>query len=135
MSGFIDGEGCFNINVIKSKSYKSGYQVKPRFILTQHLRDLELMNIIAEYLGCGTLNKTTDTCLYLTVSKLKDINEIIIPLLTKYPLQGSKKSDFNFFCSVIDLMKDKAHLTAEGVASIQAIKAKMNTGNLYNNKD
>lgn len=134
MAGFIDGEGCFNINIIKAKDCKSGYQVKARFILAQHSRDLELMLSIKEYLGCGTLSntaKTVSSYLYLTVSKFKDINEKIIPLLNKYPLPGSKKSDFNLFCYVIALMKDKAHTTSEGIAKIQAIKAKMNRGNLY----
>lgn len=131
MAGFIDGEGCFNINMIKTKTCKSGYQVRARFILAQHLRDLELMHSIEKYLGCGTLSNTANTYLYLTVSKFKDINDKIIPLLNKYPLQGSKKSDFNLFCCVIALMKDKAHTTTEGIAKIQAIKAKMNRGNSY----
>ena len=64
-----------------------------------------------------------------------DINNKIIPLLIKYPLQGSKRSDFILFCSVIDLINDKAHLTTEGIAKIQEIKSKMNRGNLYNDID
>jgi hypothetical protein len=135
MVGFIDGEGCFNINIRKSKSCKSGgYQVVPRFVLVQHVRDLELINIIRDYLGCGTISNS-NTYVSLTVSKLSDINNKIIPLLIKYPLQGAKKSDFILFCRVLDLIKDKAHLTTEGLAKIQEIKGKMNRGNLYDNID
>jgi hypothetical protein len=129
--GFIDGEGCFNINILKSKSYKSGYQVISRLILVQHIRDLELINVICSYLGCGTI-RDSNTYVSLTVSKLYDINNKILPLLTKYPLQGSKRSDFILFCSIIDLINDKVHLTTEGVVKIQDIKSKMNRGNLYN---
>ena len=31
--GFVDGEGCFNVNIINSKTHKIGTQVKVRFSL------------------------------------------------------------------------------------------------------
>lgn len=32
--GFVDGEGCFNVNIINSKTHKIGTQVKVRFTST-----------------------------------------------------------------------------------------------------
>lgn len=49
--GFTDGEGCFNINIISSKTHKIGTQVKVRFILPQHSRDLDLMRKLVQFLG------------------------------------------------------------------------------------
>lgn len=73
-----------------------GVQVKVRFILTQHSRDLDLMKNLAEFLGCGTLSNVTNPYIYLTISKLLEINDKVIPLLNKYPLQvlRTKKLDF-----------------------------------------
>ena len=127
--GFVDGEGCFNVNIINSKKYKIGTQVKVRFILTQHSRDLYLMKMLVEYQICGILNeKKKNPYIYLTVSKLSEINDKIIPLFNKYPLQSSKKLDFDDFCEVVELMKNKAHLTTEGLDKIREIQARMNRG-------
>ena len=126
LAGFIEGEGCFNINLIKSSKYNTGYQVKARFILTQHSRDVELMQSILKYLGCGTLSNISNNYLYLTISKLNNLKDIIVPLLQKYPLQGGKKLDYLLFCEVISLMKNKEHLTDSGIKKIIEIKDKMN---------
>jgi len=36
LAGFIEAEGCFLIVLLKSKSYKTGYQILLRFTLAQH---------------------------------------------------------------------------------------------------
>jgi len=129
VTGFADGESYFSISIVKSpRLNKMGTQVKVRFILTQHSRDLDLMKTVVEFLGCGNLSEVTNTCVYLTVSKLIEINDKVIPLLNKYPLQGSKKLDFDLFCEVVELMKTQAHLTTDGLEKIRALKARMNTG-------
>jgi hypothetical protein len=38
----------------------------------------------------------------------------VIPLLKKYPIHGVKAENFENFCEIDELMKNKAHLTEEG---------------------
>ena len=64
----------------------------------------------------------------LEVTKLSDLTEIIIPLFSKYTLQGNKVNDFNDFKKVAIIMKNKSHLTLEGVEEIKLIKSGMNKG-------
>jgi hypothetical protein len=84
------------------------------------------MQILLEYLGCGTLSDVSNNYIYLTVSKFSELKDKIIPLLNKYPIQGAKKWDFFLFCDVIKLMDNKEHLTDNGLKKIIAIKDKMN---------
>jgi hypothetical protein len=127
LAGFIEAEGCFNINLLKSKTHIIGTQVNVRFILTQHLRDLELMRIIAQFLGYGILSEDKrKPIIYLTVTKISDITKVV-SFLTEFPLLGSKKLDFTDFCKVVELMKNKEHLTTEGLDRIRLIKDGMNT--------
>ena len=100
--------------------------MKARFILTQHSRDIELMQNLLEYLGCGNLSDVSNNYIYLTVSKFNELNDKIIPLLNKHPIQGAKKLDFFLFCDVIELMKNKEHLNVEGLNKIIAIVEGMN---------
>ena len=52
-----DVEGCFNIHITSSKPHVNGVQVKVRFILTQHSRDIDLMQKLVQNLGCGGLSQ------------------------------------------------------------------------------
>lgn len=127
--GFTDGEGCFNIHITSSKTLVIGVQVKVRFILTQHSRDIDLMQKLVQILGCGGLSQYSGEkpAINLVVSKFADINTKIISLIKKYPLQSSKRLEFGDFCLVVEQMINKAHLTKEGLEKIKEIKARMNT--------
>jgi hypothetical protein len=130
--GFVDAEGCFYVNINKSKS-KIGFQVKLAFSISQHSRDELLLSFISNYLGCGNLEKpsTRLTQASLVTYKLSDIYEKIIPFFTKHPLHGLKLLDFNDFCKITLLMKNKSHLTSDGLKQIRLIKSGMNTGREY----
>lgn len=45
-----------------------------------------------------------------------------------YPIIGIKAKDFEDFCTVVDMMKDKKHISFEGVEQIRIIKSGTNTG-------
>jgi hypothetical protein len=43
------------IGLRKASGYSAGFQVSLFFLITQHVRDEQLMNSFMEYLGCGIL--------------------------------------------------------------------------------
>lgn len=127
LAGFTSGEGCFFVDIYKSKT-KLGYTTRLKYILTQHSRDVELMRSLANYLDCGYIYADPKKLIVsMTVSKLEEINNKIVPLLAP-SLHGYKVLDFLDFCKVAHLMKDKIHLTEEGIDQIRKIKAGMNRG-------
>ena len=139
LAGFVSGEGYFMIKIRASKKYSVGFQVILVFVITQHLRDQQLLICIKEYLGCGNVYQNREAFDY-RVTKFKDIEEKIIPFFTfvqdlkrsctkeKYKIQGVKALDFADWCRAAELMKNQKHLTAEGLEEIKQIKAGMNTG-------
>jgi hypothetical protein len=128
VAGFTSAEGCFIVAVTKSTASKSG--VRLRFQVTQHSRDIELMISFIEYLDCGgSFNVTADKKAgNFIVTRFSDIIEKIIPFFDKYPVEGVKALDYADFKRVAELMRVKAHLTADGLEEIRQIKAVMNTG-------
>lgn len=46
---------------------------------------------------------------------VKELNEVIIPHFTKYPLLTQKRVDFELFKEAIELLVNKKHLTEEGL--------------------
>ena len=127
LAGFISGEGCFMVIVQSSSTHHIGFQTILRFQITQHYRDKELMNNFINYLDCGYVCKDRKT-IHFKVEKFSDIVNKIIPFLKKYPIKGVKLKDFDDWCRVAELMKEKKHLTQEGLVQIRKIKASMNKG-------
>jgi hypothetical protein len=56
ISGFVSAEGNFDVR-LPSTTSKLGYRVQLRFRITQHSRDIALMEKIVEDFGCGKLYK------------------------------------------------------------------------------
>jgi len=129
LAGFTSGEGCFFVDMYKAQTKSgSGYTTRLKYILTQHSRDTALMRGLVNYLDCGVICEYPNKDITeITVSKLGDINNKVIPLLAP-SLHGHKVLDFLDFCKVADLMKNKIHLTKEGTGQIRKIKIGMNRG-------
>jgi hypothetical protein len=128
--GFVDGEGCFHVSISESKLSKTGSIVKLRFSIAQHIRDSILIKSLVQYFACGIFSKSFSqgAISIYTVNKFSDINEKIIPFFEKYPLQGSKRLNFEDFKKVVEIMRNKGHLNQEGLEEIRKIKAGMNRG-------
>lgn len=128
VTGFIDGEGCFNIWIAKSKSNLIGWQVQARIIIEVHTKDLDLLKDIQAFFGGkGTITFNRKAARYSMVG-INDINNIIIPHFNNYPLQGSKLMNYVLWTKCIDLMLKKEHLTQKGLEQIVSIKSQMNFG-------
>jgi hypothetical protein len=129
--GFVEGEGSFLVVIQESRSKKVSSSVSLRFTITQHNRDLELMQNLSKYLGCGKCYSSRHEVNFVT-SSFSDIKNKVIPIFDKHPLLGNKKEDFKDFKKVAHLMGSKHHLTEQGIKEIALIKSKMNSNRISN---
>lgn len=130
ISGFVSAEGNFDVRIPVTNS-KLGYRVQLRFRVTQHNRDIQLMNKIVEYFNTGKVyNYNGRSAINITIVDFTAITEIIIPFFEKYPILGVKFYDYSDWCKIHNFMINKAHLTIDGINSIKLIKSGMNTGRL-----
>jgi hypothetical protein len=127
LAGFTTAEGCFLVRITKAATHRSGHQISLVFKLVQHSRDEQLLRSLVYYLGCGNIY-VDDSAVEYRVTKFSDLTDKIIPLFQKYSIQGVKHLDYTDFVSVIELMKNKKHLTEEGLDQIRTLKAGMNKG-------
>lgn len=93
LAGFVTGEGCFFIKIVKSNNSKQGFSVQLIFQITQHTRDELLMRSLIDYLNFGIVFKNQDTYVF-QVSKFSDISEKVLPFFSDYAVLGSKSEDF-----------------------------------------
>jgi len=88
------------------------------------------MQSLIKFLDCGNIyaKSKQSAAIDFKITKFEDLTYKVIPFFVKYPILGVKSKDFADFCKVADIMKEKGHLTAEGLDQIRDIKAKMNKG-------
>ena len=125
VAGFTTGEGSYIIEIAKKEKSKLGYHVRLVFILTQHVRDEQLIKSLIKYFDCGYVVRK-GAAFDFKVTKFSDISDKIIPFFQKFPILGVKALDFEDWCKVAQMIKDKKHLTQEGLEEIKKIKAGMN---------
>lgn len=125
LAGFTDAEGCFFIALKKSLSSKLGEAVWLKFILTQHIRDNVFLHSLISTLNCGRYVTKPGYGEFI-VEKFKDIDEKILPIFETFKLHGVKSKEYEDFKKAAAIIRNKDHLTREGLDNIKKIKGQMN---------
>lgn len=127
ISGFVDGEGCFSITI--NKRDRRIPEVRLLFEIELEEADADILNRIKVTIGCGNIYYLTykkhpnwNKHVKLKVSNFSDIYGKIIPFFTKYPLQAKKRFQFERFCKVAKMIKEKKHLDITFIKEIIRIK-------------
>jgi hypothetical protein len=126
ITGFVDGEGSFSISITPRNFKDVKWEIRLSFSISQHKRNRGILYKIKDYFGCGTIrpNRKDNTYKY-EVRSLQDLKNIIIPHFQKYPLQTTKRIDFEIFTKVIQIMEERRHLTKDGLKEIIELLQKL----------
>lgn len=120
ITGFTDGEGCFSLYVRSDRqkrinTIKTYYRWQVDFAYTLRGDDVEMLNQIKEYFGCGKVSLTGKKaasnkhdygqCGYHVVVP-NDLIEKIIPHFENYPLRSKKVKDFEIWKEAVRIIKN-----------------------------
>lgn len=114
--------------VIKNKNSKGKalpLSVRLYFQIGLHRKDEAILELIRSELGVGKIYRSREDSSELQVSSFKDQSRLI-DYFDKYPLVTQKLADYFLFKQAFELIKNKEHLTMEGLKKIVAIKASIN---------
>ena len=78
-------------------------------------------------LGVGKINRLGPESVELRVESIKEI-EILINHFDKFPLITQKRADYELFKRAYEIIKNKEHLTKQGIKLLVALKANQNLG-------
>ena len=128
LTGFVEGEGSFNVSLRKKADYKVGWQVVMSFNVSQ--KDPSILYLLKNTLECGIIKVRKFDDLYsYDVTKPQDIIDKIIPYFEIFPIVSkSKKTNFETFCKIASLMKQGKHRNLEGLKLILHLREKLNEG-------
>lgn len=125
IAGFTAAEGSFSIT-INEKDGRKLPQVRARFSIGLHKRDINLLTKIKNKLNIGNISQNNKEIVSYEVGDINDISKTLIPLFDEYNLNNIKYLDFLSFKKVINIIKNKEHLTELGLNKIRLIKSEMN---------
>ena len=108
-------------------STKIGIPIRPVpiFNITQSKIEFDLFIEIQKKLGIGKVYNNRQNVIFV-VKSIDEIIEVLLPLFDKYPLKGSKLVGYNIFKTVALMIKEKKHLTLEGLIQILNLSYFMN---------
>ena len=130
--GFVDGEGCFSISVVRNHTCRLDWQVQHEFSVTQAAHSRASLEDLGSFFGCGTIieNRRHDNhrspLMRYAVKRRADLENTIIPFFEHNPLRTAKALDFEKFRTVLRLMRDGRHLELDGLRVIAQITERMN---------
>ena len=127
ITGLIDAEGSFAVNMSKDDSRKSGYIITHSLELALNVKDKALLDKIKSTLEVGNIYyRPRDNTYIWKVSNINELINLIIPHLDNYPLLTRKMSDFRVFKSIIDIIHNKGHYTSKGIDEILSLRTLLN---------
>jgi hypothetical protein len=130
--GFVDGEGCFSISLVRNATCRLGWQVQHEFAVTQAAGSRAALEAIARYFGCGRVVEQSrsdshrQSLLRYSVKDRTSLSDRIVPFFEEHPLITAKAHDFERFAQVLTLMHLGRHLTKVGLGEIAALTQQMN---------
>ena len=96
LSGFTDGEGCFNLGIQRNER---GCAHRIDFSISLRADDFPIIKLIQSYLQCGKVKSALPKRLghpitTFFVYNIPSIRDVIVPHFEKYPLLAKKARDF-----------------------------------------
>lgn len=77
-----------------------GWRIQLSFQIKLNNRDYDLLTLIRDYFGVGTISKYTSNSSIYSVTKVDDLVSIIFPHFDKYPLLTKKWADYQLFKAI-----------------------------------
>src|SRR4029450_7796141 len=83
--GFVDGEGCFSISVVRNAGCRLGWQVQHAFSVTQAASPRSALDLLVEAFECGRVIENPrygnhhELLLRFSVKRRSDLVDTVIP--------------------------------------------------------
>jgi hypothetical protein len=129
VTGLTEGEGCFCISFAIRAKLRAGLEVRPSFSLSLNQKDLELLEGLRAFFGCGWIRESKgDRTFKYEVRSIGDLSGVILPHFERFPLRGYKAKSCAGFSQVCRMVVQGDHLQRDGLREIVGIAYQINLG-------
>jgi hypothetical protein len=119
VTGLVEGEGSFCVSFTFRKKLRLGIETRPSFSVSLHRRNLELLQALRRFFGCGAIRYSrADRTYKYEVRSVPDLVKKILPHFERYPLQGEKAKDFQRFAHICRKVHANLHMNPQHLREI-----------------
>jgi hypothetical protein len=126
IAGFVEGEGSFNVPIVRERDRGLPFRVSLSFNVSQV--GPEMPGLLRETLGVGRTRGRGDGVFYFEVTRPDHLEERIFPFFDVFTLRGPKARELVTFKEITKLVRVRRHLSIAGFEEILALRAPMNRG-------
>jgi len=118
ITSIVNSDGCFDLQFRKDTRHDrinspTYYRWKAQFVVTEPKSKIKVLQKIKKEFECGEITISKDQA-RLSVQKINDIAQIIVPFFRKKPLKDNKKKDFEMWAKAVEiLLKNKGKAMAD----------------------
>ena len=129
VTGLTEGEGCFCISFAVRAKLRTGLEVRPSYSLSLNEKDLELLEDLQAFYGCGWIRESkSDRTFKYEVRAIGDLTGVILPHFERFPLRGCKARSCAGFSRVCRMVEQGDHLQRDGLRMIVNTAYELNLG-------
>ena len=129
VTGLTEGEGCFCISLAVRAKLRVGLEVRPSFSLSLNQKDLELLEDLQSFFGCGWIRESKgDRTFKYEARAINDLLGTILPHFERFPLRGCKAKSCAGFLHVCRMIEQGDHLQRDGLREIISVAYQINLG-------
>jgi hypothetical protein len=141
VAGLVVGEGCFYTESGRDKKYRSGWRIRPAFCLEMRSDDREVLEEVKDHLNCGSIydldfgryrsyeSRGWRPHVKYRVSNITDLHGKVVPFFRKHQLFGRKRTAFEIFEQLVEMMYSREHLNPEGLGRAKELAEQLTKHN------
>ncbi len=126
VAGFVEGEGSFNVPIIREHDRCLPWRVTLSFNVSQ--RGPEMAILLMDTFGVGRMRGRGDGVFYFEVTRPDHLEDRVFPFFERFKLRGPKAQDLAIFRQIARLVQLGRHKTPEGIEEILVLRSPMNRG-------
>lgn len=117
ITGFTQADGAFVVSFQKRIQGKMPFRPSPAFVLTQSIREVEMITDLHQQMKVGNLSIYKST-VNITVRRMDELLNVVIPHFDQYPLRGGKYISYLIFKTVVHAIYNQIHNNPAGFLRI-----------------
>ena len=126
VAGFVEGEGSFNVPIVRERDRLMPFRVSLSFNVSQI--GSQMPSLLRDVFTVGRIRGRSDGVFYFEVTRPKDLNTYVFPFFERFELRGPKASDLEIFKLITQRVLSRRHLKPEGFIEILELRGPMNRG-------
>ncbi|MDW8226164.1 MAG: LAGLIDADG family homing endonuclease, partial [Bacteroidota bacterium] len=77
IAGFLDGDGCINVQLVRRKDYRLGYQIRPSITFFQKRKHRAFLEWLQSVLGVGQIRERKDGMSEYSVVEIRAVEQVL----------------------------------------------------------